>query len=256
MSALGVAPVALGAGSVPPLVDPAAVAPPLQSDWAFVARNAPYLFEGTVLTIGLTVLSVLLGFGLGFPAGAVEVYGGPLLRSLVETVGVVFRGTPIVVILIFLYFVFPAPDLDLGVVTLSGAFVAGTLGLGLRSAAYQSQIFRGAIQSVAEGQMEAARSIGMSKLAAIRHVIVPQALRRSVPGFQNEVTIVLKDTSVVFAIGLAELLTRSHDLFVRQTTAILEVILFASAIYFVLTMVVNRGLEVVERRYRIPEGNA
>ncbi|MFB6097099.1 MAG: amino acid ABC transporter permease [Haloferacaceae archaeon] len=232
---------------------------PLQttlSDWDFVLANAPYLLWGTVLTVGLTIASVLLGFALGFPAGATEVYGGGWSRRLVGVVGTVLRGTPIVVILIIMYFVFPTPDIDLLVVEVSGAFLAGVLGLGLRSAAYQSQIFRGAIQSVSRGQMEAARSIGMTRLEAIRYVIVPQALRRSVPGFQNEVTIVLKDTSVVFAIGLAELLTRSYDLFVRQTTAVLEVILFASAIYFVLTMLANRGLDYLRTYYAIPEGNA
>jgi polar amino acid transport system permease protein len=223
-------------------------------DWAFVFANATHLFWGAALTIALTVVSVLLGFAVGFPAGVVEVYGGSYSRRTVETLGMLFRGTPIVVILIFMYFVFPTPDLYLGVVTLSGAFVAGVLGLGLRSAAYQSQIFRGALQSVDEGQLEAARSIGMDKLSAIRHVVVPQALRRSIPGFQNEVTIVLKDTSVVFAIGLAELLTRSHDLFVRQTTAVLEVILFVSAIYFVLTFLANRGLDLLGRYYAVPGG--
>ncbi|WP_101294688.1 amino acid ABC transporter permease [Halegenticoccus soli] len=230
------------------------------SDWAFVWENSGYLFAGTALTIALTVASVLLGFFVGFPAGVVEVYGGRASRGLVETVGVVLRGTPIVVILIFMYFVFPTPDLTIGVLgvtaSLSGAFLAGVLGLGLRSAAYQSQIFRGALQSVDEGQMEAARSIGMDKLASIRHVVVPQALRRSVPGFQNEVTIVLKDTSVVFAIGLAELLTRSYDLFVVRTTAVLEILLFASAIYFVLTFTTNRALDLVSARYAIPGGES
>jgi polar amino acid transport system permease protein len=236
---------------------------PLPPDWAFVYRNVPYLVGGILLTIQLTVLSVLLGFLVGFPAGVVEVYGGGISRRVVETLGIVLRGTPIVVILIMFYFVFPTPDLSLGVdlpglpavsVGLSGAFVAGVLGLGLRSAAYQAQIFRGALSSVAEGQMEAARAVGLSKLGAIRHVIVPQALRRSVPGFQNEMTIVLKDTSVVFAIGLAELLTLSYDLFVRRTTAVLEVILFASAVYFVLTFTTNRALDLVQEFYAVPGG--
>ncbi|MFC6725492.1 amino acid ABC transporter permease, partial [Halobium palmae] len=237
---------------------------PLQAgDWAFVRDNVPYLLGGVVVTIQLTVLSVLLGFLVGFPAGIVEVYGGPISRRLVETVGVVLRGTPIVVILIMFYFVFPTPDVGLGLdlpglpalsVSFSGAFIAGVLGLGLRSAAYQTQIFRGSLSSVAEGQMEAARAVGLSKLEAIRYVIVPQALRRSVPGFQNEMTIVLKDTSVVFAIGLAELLTLSYELFVRQTTAVLEVILFASAIYFVLTFATNRALDYVQSAYAIPGG--
>ncbi|KYH26920.1 glutamine ABC transporter permease protein [Halalkalicoccus paucihalophilus] len=220
-------------------------ATPLQAgDWAFVFENAGYLLGGTAITIVLTVASVLLGFLLGFPAGAIEVYGGRYSAGVVSTAGVVLRGTPILVILIVLFFV----------VSIDSAFLAAILGLGLRSAAYQSQIFRGAIQSVDSGQIEAARSVGMSQLKAIRHVVVPQSLRRSVPGFQNEFTIVLKDTSIAFAIGLAELLSRSYDLFVQQTTAVLEIVLFASAIYFVLTFSTNRALDRLAEAYAIPGG--
>lgn len=241
----------------PLLASQATALPVLQTgDWGFVLRNAPYLLEGTLLTIQLTIASLVLGFLVGFPAGTIEVYGGRYSRKVVSTVGVVLRGTPILVILMFTFFVFPVGDVLTYVLPVGPAFVAGVLGLGLRSGAYQSQIFRGAIQSVGEGQMEAARSIGMSRLEAIRHVVVPQALRRSIPSFQNEFTIVLKDTSIVFAIGLSELLTRSYDLFVEQTTAVLEVILFASAIYFVLTVSTNQGLEWMHRYFAIPGGES
>ncbi|AUX08049.1 polar amino acid transport system permease protein [Halalkaliarchaeum desulfuricum] len=225
-------------------------------DWLYVLDNLDYLFGGLVVTIGLTIASILLGFAVGFPAGAIEVYGGRYSRTFVETVGIVLRGTPIVVILIFMYFILRAPDLYFGFTTISGAVVAGILGLGLRSGAYQSQIFRASLQSVHSGQLEAARAIGMTKRNAVRHVVVPQALRRSVPGFQNEVTIVLKDTSIVFAIGLAELLTRSYQLFTTAegNTAVLEIILFISAIYFVLTFSTNRALDYVSDYYAIPSG--
>lgn len=232
---------------------------PLQAspdDWAFVWENRDYLLSGAGLTVALTVVSLLVGFLAGFPAGVVEAYGEGPLRSLVAGAGVALRGTPIVVLLIVAFFVLPTPDLRLLGLEVSGGFVAGVLGLGLRSAAYQAQIFRGALRSVDDGQLEAARAIGLGRIEAIRRVAVPQALRRSVPGFQNEVTIVLKDTSVVFAIGLSELLTRSYDLFVRQTTAVLEVILFASLIYFVLTFSTNRALDYAESYFAIPEGNA
>jgi polar amino acid transport system permease protein len=233
------------------LVDPIAV--PLQaSDWAFVARNWQYLLGGTVLTIGLSVACILVGFLVGFPGGALEVYGGSVSRRVVEVVGVVLRGTPIVVIFFFTYFILGTPGIDAGLFEVSPEFVAAVLGLGLRSAAYQTQMFRGALQSVDDGQLEAARSLGMSKWESVGFVAVPQALRRSVPSFQNEATIVLKDTSVVFAIGLSELLTRSYDLFTRETTATLEVILTISAIYFVLTFATNRGLDFLESVYRIP----
>lgn len=221
---------------------------PLQAGpWEFILANQGYLLGGVLVTIGLTATSILLGFAVGLPAGIVEVYGGGWSRRLVRRVGVLFRGTPIVVILAFVFFVFP---LNLT------AFAAATLGLGLRSAAYQSQIFRGTLQSVSEGQMEAARSVGLTKRDSIRRVIVPQALRRSIPGFQNEFTIVLKDTSVAYAIGLGELLTRGTNLYLTSegNTAVLEIFLTVSAVYFVLTMLTNRSLDYAGEAFAIPGG--
>jgi len=219
------------------------------SDWLFVVDNFGYLLGGALVTVGLTITSLALGFLLGFPAGAVEVYGDGVGKRAVSLAGVVLRGTPLVVILVILFF---AVSLS------SSAFITATVGLGLRSAAYQSQIFRGALQSVDDGQLEAARAIGLGYREAIRHVVVPQALRRSLPGFQNEFTIVLKDTSIAFAIGLAELLTRSYDLFTQsgRSTAIMEVILAVSAVYFVLTFATNRALDRLGDRYAIPSGES
>ena len=216
-------------------------------DWAFVLDNLDYLLAGGAVTVGLTVAALALGTLLGFPAGAIEVYADGLVQRVVATSGVILRGTPIVVIMLVLFFVVSISQ---------SAFVTATVGLGLRSAAYQSQVVRGALQSVDEGQLEAARAVGMSRFEAIRHVVVPQALRRSMPGFQNEFTIVLKDTSIAFAIGLAELLTRGYDLFTQsgRSTAVLEVFLTISAVYFVLTFATNRGLDRVSKHYAIPTG--
>jgi len=230
---------------------PVPVPEALSADWQYVLANACYLGEGLVVTIELTVASLLVGFAAGLPAGVVEVYAprserAPVrwLGAAVRNAGIVLRGTPIVVIITLAFFAFG----------ISPAFVAATVALGFRSAAYQTQIFRGAIQSVGVGQMEAARSVGLSQLQSIRHVVLPQALRRSVPGFQNEVTIVLKDTSIAFAIGLAELLTKSYDLFqsVGHTTAIFELILFVSAVYFVLTVTANQSLEALADAVSVP----
>lgn len=236
---------------------------PLQTggDWTFVWENRRFLLLGTAVTVLLTLASVGLGFLLGLPAGAIEAYGEGRLQSVVSAVGVALRGTPIVVLIVLFFFGLPIPrqlgSIPVLDVRLSG-FLAATLALGLRSAAYQSQVFRGTIQSVGEGQLEAARSLGLSKPAAIRHVVLPQALRRSVPGFQNEFTIVLKDTSVVFAIGLAELLRRGYQLFTQpgRQGAIIEVILAISLIYFVLTFTTNRLLDLLDRHYAIPGGES
>ncbi len=245
-------------------MDPA----PLQlSDWATVADNWQILLQGLYVTVLLTVGSLLLGFLAGFPAGATEVYGEGPLASLVRGVGVLFRGTPIVVLIVLFFFGLPWPEL--GSLTVGGwglvsaftvnsqALLAATAALGLRSAAYQSQVFRGAIQSIDEGQVEAARSVGLSKIEAVRHVVLPQALRRSIPGFQNEFTIVLKDTSIAIAIGLGELLYQGQQLFLRPgVEAVFEIILAISAVYFVLTFVTNRTLDRIEERYAVPTGES
>lgn len=232
-----------------------------QSDWVYILENWQYLLGGTVLTIALTLVSVVLGFLLGFPAGTIEVYGGRYIKPPVRILGVILRGTPILVIFMFTYFVVPITEwfpIHLLIPGVGSAFVATIVGLGLRSAAYQAQLFRGSIQSVSGGQMEAGRSVGLTKLQAIRHVVVPQALRRSIPGFQNEFTIVLKDTSIAIALGLAELLTRSYNLFQRAeyTDSALEALLFISAIYFVLTFATNRGLDYLGEIYHIPTGES
>ncbi|MFW5955817.1 MAG: amino acid ABC transporter permease [Halorhabdus sp.] len=227
-------------------------------DWAVITANWELLALGTAVTVLLTASSLLVGFLAGFPAGAIEAYGSGRLRGAVTTAGVVLRGTPIVVLIVLFHFGLPIPRLgSIPILDVKlNAFIAATLALGLRSAAYQSQVFRGAIQSIDDGQMEAARSVGLSRWKAIRHVIFPQAVRRSVPGFQNEFTIVLKDTSVAFAIGMAELLTRAENLYLQpgNSTAVMEVLLAISVIYFVLTFATNRTLDYLGERYAIPEG--
>ena len=230
------------------------------TDWGFILANWQTLLLGVAVTVLLTVTSLTLGFALGFPSGAIEVYGDGWLANAVSTAGVLLRGTPIVVLIVLFFFGLPIPRLGtVPVVDMKlNAFVAATLALGLRSAAYQGQVFRGSIQSISEGQLEAARSVGMTKLQAIQHVVFPQAIRRSLPGFQNEFTIVLKDTSVAFAIGLAELLTRAERLYLQpgRDTAVIEVIITISAIYFVLTFTTNRTLDYIHSRYAIPGGNS
>lgn len=233
---------------------PIAALPVAQTDpWVYILANWEYLAGGVLVTIGLTATSILLGLAAGLPAAIVEVYGGGLPRWVVRRVGVVLRGTPIVVLLAYTFYVVP----QLFGVTLN-AFLAALVALGLRSGAYQSQIFRGTIQAVSGGQLEAARSVGLSQVQAIRHVVLPQALRRSIPGFQNEFTIVLKDTSVAFAIGLAELLTRGRKLYLSPegSNAVLEIFLAVSLVYFVLTFLTNRSLDRLGEAFAVPGGGA
>jgi len=130
-------------------------------------------------------------------------------------------------------------------------FTAAVVGLGLRSSAYQAQIYRGAINSIPEGQIHAAFSLGMSKLKAIRHVIIPQMLRLSIPGWSNEFTILLKDTSLAFGIGVIELMRQGRYIQVRDPDSILIVFLLIALIFFVLVFIANKILRYIEKKYQM-----
>jgi len=162
------------------------------------------IINGLAITLFLTILGLLGGFLLGLSLALMRVYGSKELTWFASGYEKLFRGIPIL-ILIFI-FAFGMPDLFWYIAhPLNRVQASVILALALRSGAYQSQIFRGAILSVNLGQMEAARALGMSRLSALRHVILPQALRLAVPGWSNEYAVVIKDTSFAFEVGIIEM---------------------------------------------------
>lgn len=213
---------------------------PLFLDWF------PYLLAGIGVTFGLVLSSLSLGVVVGLPMALGQVYGSRPVRMLVGLYVWFFRGLPILVLLFLFYFgIFPGLGLDLS------AFVVGAVVLGLRGAAYQSQIFRGAIQSVGEGQMVAARSLGMDKLTAIRSVILPQSMRIALPGWSNEYPNILTDSAVCYAIGVAELLTRASQI-VSQTYVTMPIYLAAAGIFILMNYGGMKVLHFIERKIAIP----
>jgi polar amino acid transport system permease protein len=160
--------------------------------------------NGLAITLFLTALGLLGGFTIGLTLALMRIYAGKELSWFASGYEKLFRGIPIL-ILIFI-FAFGMPDLFWYIAhPLNRVLASVTLALALRSGAYQSQIFRGAILSVNVGQMEAARALGMSRLSALRHVILPQALRLAIPGWSNEYAVVIKDTSFAFEVGIIEM---------------------------------------------------
>jgi polar amino acid transport system permease protein len=156
----------------------------------------------------------------------------------------VMRGVPPIVLLFIIYFVISGSiNLD--------AFWAGSLSLGIVSSAYQMEILRGAFLSVGGGQMMAARAIGMSRIKAIRYIVAPQALRLAIPPWSNEASIVLKDSSLVYALGVTEILRRAQQLSATTQQPFLAYGA-AAVIYFILVFSTNRLLDLLDRRTRIP----
>lgn len=203
------------------------------------------LLRGTVVTLEVTAIALPMGFLMGLLLALLRVYGGGLLSSIAAICSTLLRAVPAVVLLFILYFVMA------GAINLS-PFLAGSLSLGIVSSGYQCEILRGAIKSVHSGQMVAARALGMTRIQAIRYIVMPQALRLAIPPWSNEAAIVLKDSSLVYALGVPEMLRRAQYIIARTYRPFL-VFGICAVIYFSLTWLTNRGLDVIERRLRIPE---
>ncbi|MHB8907945.1 MAG: amino acid ABC transporter permease [Syntrophales bacterium] len=206
----------------------------------------PYLLLGAGVTLIVVLGAMALGLALGVPLAVGQVYGGAALRRAIGVYVWFFRGIPLLVFLFLFYFgLCTALDINLS------AFTVAIIVLGLISSAYQSQIFRGAILSLPEGQLKAARALGMSDLKGIAFIVLPQALRLSVPGWSNEYSIILKDSAVTYALGVAEIMARAHFVATR-TYQQLPLYLAAGAIFLVLTYVGTKGLRLLEEKVRIP----
>lgn len=203
------------------------------------------MLQGSLVTIVVVIGAMGLGLVLGVPFAVGQVYGAPWLRFAISVYVWFFRGIPLLVLLFLFYF---------GLATLVGlnlsAFTVAVIVLGSISSAYQSQIFRGAIFSIPEGQLKAARALGMSDAKAILFVVLPQALRLSVPAWSNEYAIVLKDSAVTYALGVAEIMARTHFVATR-TYQHLPLYLAAGAIYLVLTYAGMKALRLLEIKVRM-----
>ena len=211
-----------------------------------VLTSAPYLLEGMGVTLALVALALLIGFLCGIVLTIGQVYGPRYIKRLVDIYVWFFRGLPNIVLLFLFYFaLFPMTGFDVP------AFAVAVVVLGLRSAAYQSQIFRVAIESIADGQMLAARSLGMTKWQSIRTVILPQALRLSLPGWSNEYPVLLTDSAVAYVIGVAELLTRTAQV-ISKTGEPMVLYLTCAVIFIILNYGGMMLIQRVEKKVRIP----
>lgn len=210
-----------------------------------VKKSLPTLLEGTFITIKLTILIVALGLVLGLIIAFFQTYGNKPVRLLVGIYDRIFRSVPELVLLLLVFYGLPNLGFRLS------PFYAAVLALGLRSAAYMAQIFRGSFMSVGSDQLTAAYSLGMGEYKAFIYVIFPQAIRAFIPPFANEYAIILKDTSLAYAIGVVELLRHGQYIIAVEYKP-LPIFLVIAAIYFVLTFGVTRLLKMLENKLKIP----
>ncbi len=210
-------------------------------DWNIIFHYFPFLLEGALLTLEISLLSLLLGIIFGLVAALCKLGRNPILRGAATFYIWLIRSTPLLVQLFIIYFGLPQIGVDLG------PFISGVLGLGLNVGAYNAETIRGGIVSIPRGQTEAARSLGMSGALAMRRVILPQALRIIIPPLGNNFIILIKDTSLVSTITLVEL-TLTAQRFIGSTYKPFEMYLMAAALYAVLTTTASLLLGRLEKR--------
>jgi polar amino acid transport system permease protein len=245
------------------LIYSAATRPPSRLDWGVVGQ---YLFSsrilhGLELTLGLTAAAMVTGIVLGVVLAVMRLSPNPLLSSFSWLYIWFFRGTPVLVqILFWSYLSKVYPKVSLGVpfggpVLLEGnansvitLFVAGLLGLGLNEGAYMAEIVRAGILSVDEGQTEASSALGMTRLQTMRRIVLPQAMRVIIPPTGNETISMLKTSSLVSVIAVTELLY-SAQLIYSVNYKTIELLLVASAWYLLLTTILSIGQYYLERHY-------
>jgi len=213
-------------------------------NWTVVSENWDYLIMGIVQTLKVTAISLSIAIVLGLAIGLMRISKQPVFKKFAGAYVEVFRNTPALVQLIWVYYCLPV---------LTGINLSPTASciaaLGVNGAAYVAEIFRAGIQAVPSGQAEAARSVGMSYAMSMRKIILPQAFRHMIPPFVNEAVSLLKYSSLVSVLGVADLTYQAQTL---STTTFrpIEIFTFIGFVYFILCWLISWAAQVLERRLR------
>jgi polar amino acid transport system permease protein len=215
-------------------------------DTAFYSTQLiPALNRGLVMSIKLIIPSGLLGLGLGIVIGTLRTFGHPVIRKAANGYAMIFRGTPLLVQLFLLYFGLP----NLGIYL--DAYTAAVIGFILCSGAYHSEYIRGGLLSIKKGQILAAQSMGFSTFKTMVNIIVPQAIRRALPGCGNEIIYLIKYSSLAYIITCIEL-TGEGKIIATRTFRYTEVFLVIGFYYLVLVTMATFLLQKIEQKIQIP----
>lgn len=200
-----------------------------------------YILSGSGVTLKLFLITIVASIPLGVVCALLKITPSKIVNGLLDIYTWVFRGTPLLLQLFFMYFALPTLGIRLE------RFDAAALTFVLNYGAYFTEIFRGGIQSVAQGQYEAAKSLGLNYTQTMRKVVLPQALKRCLPATSNEAITLVKDTALVTAIGIGDMLRASKEIVTREFNATGFII--AGIIYLLLTSVIVIVFKKLEKKY-------
>jgi len=207
-----------------------------------------FLLQGTFVTIKMTIGAIIIGIVLGVLVGLARISKNVILKSISGIYLTIIRGTPMLLQIIFIFVGIPQIYNTITGNSVSfNPIIAGTIGIGINSGAYVAEIVRAGIQSIDIGQMEAARSLGLSHSRAMKYIILPQAFKVIIPPLGNEAIVLLKDTSLVSAIGARELMNCSK-MMGAKFYMYAEFLVGAAIIYLILTFIISKLVGYLERR--------
>lgn len=212
-------------------------------NWSVVTQNIGLFLEGAMLTLQISALALLISIPIGVITGLFRVSNNKILTLISTAYVEIIRGVPLLVLLIWIYFV-------MGQFLNLGAYWSAILGLAIFSGAFIAEVVRSGIQSVPRGQMEAARSSGMTYIQAMKLVILPQAIRAVLPPMASQFIILIKDSSLVSTISVVDLTLVGKNL-VATTFRSLEVWTFIALIYFLMTFTLSSIIKYFENKYKI-----
>jgi polar amino acid transport system substrate-binding protein len=221
---------------------PASQASPTTADLTW--RYVPSLFRAAIVTLLLSFAAMALAVGLGMAIAIGRIYGDPVTKLLLTVYVEVMRGTPVLLQLFVIYY-------GLSSVIRLPAFVAALLGLGLNYAAYESEIYRSALEAVPKGQLDAARILGFSKLQALRLIRAPQAFRLALAPMTNDFVALLKDSSLVSMLTVVEL-TKQTQIFATNIGSWVVPGLLCAALYLAMSLPLGYLARRLEERWRMP----
>ena len=215
-----------------------------------IVRYSSFFTEGIVNTLIIAAFSVLLGTLLGTVMATMRMGRIAPLRWLAVAYIEFIRGTPLMVQLMFIFYGLPMIGIkipDISWIPNFSRFTAGIVAMSMNSCAYVAEIIRSGIQAVDIGQTEAARSVGFSSGEAMRLVVLPQAVKNILPALGNEFVTVIKESSIVSVIGIADLMFRTNDIIALSYRS-LECLAVAAVLYFIMTFISSRLISFAERR--------
>ncbi len=211
-------------------------------DWEFVAHYAPFFVSGAEMTLFISVFGIILAIAVGLVCAGIESARIPVLRHIVRAYIELSRNTPLLVQLYFLYFGLP----KLGIVW--SAEVCAIVGLGFLGGSYMSEAMRGALQTIPAAQHESAYVLGLNRKQTLSRVIIPQAVSASIPGVVANVIFLIKESSVVSAIALADVMYMAKDL-IGMYYSTYESLLLLIIAYLVILLPISLFGTWLERRF-------